>query len=45
MIERIFVDAPEKTFLTADQQSEETHLCTTTNRELGGATTQRATVY
>ena len=33
MIERICVDAPEKTFLTADQQSEETHLCTTTNRE------------
>ena len=44
MIERICVDAPEKTFLTADQQSEETHLCTTTNRELGGATpaSQRA---
>lgn len=36
MIERICVDAPEKTFLTPDQQSEETHLCTTTNRELGG---------
>ena len=33
MIERICVDAPEKTFLTPDQQSEETHLCTTTNRE------------
>ena len=33
MIERICVDAPEKAFLTPDQQSEETHLCTTTNRE------------
>ena len=33
MIERICVDAPEKTFLTSDQQSEESHLCTTTNRE------------
>ena len=33
MIERICVDAPEKTFLTPDQQSEERHLCTTTNRE------------
>ena len=33
MIEGICVDAPEKTFLTPDQQSEESHLCTTTNRE------------